>query len=328
MTFCFDPFKSLNITAEGISSCCVMPTWEVDNIDFQNDATLQEIRNQWNKNTWPAACYACKKFENEGFASRRQAIPAWMSGNNVTDTSVELIRLDYWCGNMCNLRCAICGPENSIAWQKELGILKSERTRITNHKWDQIDISKLKWVHFNGGEPLLNKEHLDLLKAIPVPENVILNYNTNGTVRASVELIALWEKFKLVQLDFSIDDIGERFEYQRYPASWDEVVSNLDWYRDTMPVNIMFDIAATVSILNASNQHNIQAWFSENFSTNRVTDPIRYRTQPAYGVLAVDGNAQNAKNYLDQIDKRRGTSWAEVFPELAPILNKSINITL
>lgn len=326
MTFCFDPFKSLNITAAGISSCCVMPSWAVDTIDFHNDATLQEIRNQWNNNTWPDACHACKKFENEGFRSRRQDIPSWMADNGVTDNSVELIRLDYWCGNMCNLRCAICGPENSIAWQKELGIVKSDRTRITNYKWDQIDVSKLKWIHFNGGEPLLNTEHLDLLKAIPTPENVILNYNTNGTVRASAELISLWEKFKLVQLDFSIDDIGERFEYQRYPAKWAEVVSNLFWYRDTMPVNIMFDIAATVSILNASNQDNIQNWFSENFSTNRVTDPIKYRTQPAYGVLGVNKNVQNAKNYLDQIDKRRGTSWAAVFPELASILNKSINI--
>ncbi len=49
-----------------------------------------------------------------------------------------------------------------------------------------------------------------------------------------VLVLSLWEQFRLVQLDFSIDDTGQQFEYQRYPAKWDQITlgySNTAEYR-------------------------------------------------------------------------------------------------
>lgn len=40
----------------------------------------------------------------------------------------------------------------------------------------------------------------------------------------------LLKKFKKVYLNFSIDDIGKRFEYQRKGANWNEVVENMKKY--------------------------------------------------------------------------------------------------
>ncbi len=311
---CKEPFSCLNIQGKSISSCCLMPTWKVDIIDFDNDATLNSIRNEILLGKWPTSCNACKVTEEKGLKSRRQAVESWYTENAVS--AGKLTRIDYWCGNLCNLRCAICSPEFSVAWQKELGIQKEERTVVTSDEWKKIDLSELRWIHFNGGEPLLILEHMALLKSIPYPKKVHLNYNTNGTVRPTQELISTWENFKIVQLDFSIDGIGDRFEYMRYPANWNIVKENLFWFRDTMPVNMLFDVNATVSILNQNSIDKTENWFATNYNKNRLGDPITFRKQYAYGSLAIGNDKVKALEYLDTLDKRRGTNWRQTFPEL------------
>lgn len=311
---CKEPFSCLNIQEDKISSCCLMATWKVNFIDFDNDTRLNEIRKTWLSGNWPDACINCKKTEDAGKISRRQSVNMWYDENNIQEG--KLARIDYWTGNICNLRCAICGPENSIAWQKELGISKQTREIVTNNSWKNLDLTYLRWIHFNGGEPLLIDEHIELLKSIPNPSQVHLNYNTNGTVRPSIELIKLWEKFKLVQIDFSIDGIGKRFEYMRYPANWNQVKENLFWFRNTMPVNTMFDINATISILNQACIKDTQTWFFQNYNQNRLGDPVVFRTQDAYGCLSLNADKSAAIKYLDSLDKRRGTNWKEIFPEL------------
>lgn len=297
-----------------------MGTWKVDKIDFQNDPTLNRIRQNFLRGQWPTECSSCKNTEESGNVSRRQSIESWYQDNNVTDTNVDLIRIDYWTGNTCNLRCGICGPRASSAWQKELGISKQDIDYIINTNWKNLDLSKLRWIHFNGGEPLLI-DHTEFLSAIPNKELVHLNYNTNATVRPSKQLIELWSQFKLVQLDFSIDGIEDRFEYMRYPANWNVVKENLFWYREAMPVNFMFDINATISVLNYLTIDSTEKWFKENFNANRLGDPVALRKQYAFGVLSLTAPKRSALDHLRSMDKRRNTSWENTFPELVNYFN-------
>jgi sulfatase maturation enzyme AslB (radical SAM superfamily) len=314
---CFDAFKNLNIINQGntlsIGPCCVSPANRVEVIDFVQDAYLKAVRRSWENNTFPPACLNCKNAEKNKQDSRRIGVNRWYEQNGYNNTDVELIRIDYWTGNTCNLRCIICGPENSSSWQQELNI--PTKQQVVNRYWNNIDISKLKYVHFNGGEPLLSKEHVEFLHAIPNKSQVHLNYNTNATVRPTAELQLLWEEFKIVQLDFSIDDVGSRFEYQRFPAKWHEVVDNLQWFVKTAPVNCIFSVNTTVSILNQHNLVNLSAWLQDNFAVNRLGDRIEHRQQPVLGPVATMGN-NKLLEYLDECDKRRGTSWRTVFPEL------------
>jgi MoaA/NifB/PqqE/SkfB family radical SAM enzyme len=215
----------------------------------------------------------------------------------------------------------ICGPGNSSAWKEELKIPLIERKNTVNYTWQDFEISKLKFIHFNGGEPLLSKEHMEFLQAIPNKSQVHLNYNTNGTILPTDRLLKLWEQFKLVQIDFSIDDIEDRFEYQRYPANWDRVKDNLQWYVDNSPVNCMFAVNTTVSILNQANLENLSAWLKSNFYVNRVTDPIEHRQQSAFGIFALDYTDKSVVvEFLNACDQRRGTNWRTIFPELVEIL--------
>lgn len=147
-----------------------------------------------------------------------------------------------------------------------------------------------------------------------------LNYNTNGTILPSQELLNLWKQFRIVQLDFSIDDVGNRFEYQRYPANWNEVIGNLRWYIDNSPVNCMFAVNTTVGILNQGNLQALNLWLTNNFLENRLGDPIEHRTQPAHGLFSLKNykfRMNNIIKFLDECDARRGTNWRLTFPELS-----------
>jgi sulfatase maturation enzyme AslB (radical SAM superfamily) len=316
---CIDAFKNLNIVninnQLSISPCCVSPTVPVTTIDFDTQY-LTDIRNTWTNNEFPKACAACKNNKFLRMAGSNQ----WYVDNNHNNTKVELIRLDYWTGDACNLRCAICGPSYSSSWKQELN-LPVQRS-ISNCFWQTLDLSRLEFVHFNGGEPLMSKEHVDFLDAIPDKSQVHINYNTNGTVLPSRKLLELWAQFKIVQLDFSIDDIGERFEYQRFPAKWHKVAENLQWFIDNSPVNCMFAVNTAVGILNHANLDNLNSWLKTNFHTNRVTDPVEYRQQSVTGVFALDGANTRAKSivkFLDDCDTRRGTNWRKTFPELSQL---------
>lgn len=327
---CPDAFNCLNLETRDnktyISACCVMPVWEVDTIDFYSDTKLNNVRQDWNNGKWPAECKTCQKNENIGNYSRRQGAINWAKSNGLPAdrfNEVKLLKIDYYTGNTCNLRCAICGPHDSSGWQKELGIEKQKRFIYTNQRWEDISTDELLWVHFNGGEPLLIDEHWNLLKKIKNKNQVVLTYNTNASVLPKQDLIDLWSEFKLVILDFSIDDIGKRFEYQRYPAKWEQVVKNLFWFKENMPVNVIFEVNTTLGILNYSNYHNLQKWFNKNFSTNRVTDPVRLKTQETVGILSHQNkNKKQIVEYLNILDSRRDTDWKMTFPELEQKLLK------
>jgi len=321
MNTCYDAFKNINIVSQGnqlaISPCCISPVKSIDKIDFKNDSYLNQIREEWHSGKFPSACNNCKKTESLGMISRRQGSNQWYTDHNSDTTNIDLIRLDYWTGDLCNLACVICGPDNSSKWKQELSIPIQLRHVVVNKFWRSLDLTTLKLVHFNGGEPLLSKEHVAFLKEIPNKSLVRINYNTNATILPDRYLLDLWSEFKLVQLDFSIDDLGERFEYQRYPAKWTKVVDNLQWFIDYAPHNCMFAVNTSVGILNYANVDNLTKWLKQNFHTNRFTDPIEHRQQLVLGIFRLDaGLKKQAIEFLDACDIRRGTNWKTTFPEL------------
>ena len=325
---CVDIFKNINIVVQQncleISPCCVSPTRPATSIDFANNKYLVGLRKEMEQGTLPAACSNCKTAEDAGLSSRRQGSNSWYKQQELDNEVVELVRMDYWTGDTCNLACVICGPQNSSTWKQELGLPVELKKSVSNKFWTTIDLSKIKFIHFNGGEPLLSKEHVKLLHAIEHKDQVHLNYNTNGTILPSDELLDLWKQFRLVQLDFSIDDIGTRFEYQRFPAKWDQVTSNLQWYIDNAPHNCMFAVNTSVGILNHGNLPSLTAWLQANFHTSRFTDPIQHRQQLTGGMFALQ-HADKRKSMitlaLARIDQRRGTNWRATFPELVKQLN-------
>jgi sulfatase maturation enzyme AslB (radical SAM superfamily) len=328
MDNCLDAFKNLNIAEYNgsilVSPCCISQPVKSKTVDHKNIQYLKNIRNSWSQGISPAPCGACKLAESSGVNSRRLGANQWYKDNGYDNSDVELIRLDYWVGDTCNLRCAICLPEYSSAWKQELGVSPKLKKSVVNHFWRNLDLSTLRSVHFNGGEPLLSKTHVEFLQALPNKDQIHINYNTNATILPDQLLLDLWQKFKLVQIDFSIDDIEKRFEYQRYPANWKHVTNNLQWYIDHAPHNCMFAVNTTVGILNHANLNSLNLWVTNNFYVSRFSDPIEHRQQLAGGLFALDGvekRTKQIKRFLDSCDARRGTNWQTTFTELTWINN-------
>jgi hypothetical protein len=56
----------------------------------------------------------------------------------------------------------------------------------------------------------------------------------------------------LVEIALSLDDLGDRFEYQRSNADWNEVCANLQRFRDlrASTSNIQLQVCCTVNVFN------------------------------------------------------------------------------
>jgi hypothetical protein len=93
----------------------------------------------------------------------------------------------------------------------------------------------------------------------------------------------LWRKFKRVEIAFSIDDVGEQFEYQRHPAKWREVNYNLGEFKKYQTQNMEFQICSTVNIFNIFSLAKLNLWVRnfrpEFFYVNTLFEPECFNIQ-------------------------------------------------
>jgi hypothetical protein len=161
-----------------------------------------------------------------------------------------------------------------------------------------------------------------------------------------------------VEIAFSIDDIGPRFEYQRTNAKWAEVCANLDRFSDLKEIypNIRLQICTTVNVFNVYYIDQVANWINKNrtsfdfvywnmlheiwyFSIARlprtvktvlethlstVEIPNEFKQEFAqivdfmHGGESSDGSAMLAA--MKQLDQRRSQSLLETMPELANLI--------
>jgi MoaA/NifB/PqqE/SkfB family radical SAM enzyme len=302
---CSEPYNTVYLeqrdTGLQVAPCCAaVPKLYDTNATLFDQPYLQQIRTEFDNNKIPSACAYCIKSEQNGLTSRRQS-----SGQD--DHVHQLKNLEIHVGNYCNLKCVICKNRWSSAWRKDAAALGYKTYDNFKFNPDDLitDLDTVEWLHFNGGEPLFTDIHRDVLNRIPNPEKCIVYYNTNGTIRVTDSMFELWSKFKLVKLIFSIDDVGERFNYQRTNADWMQVESNMFWYRDVAPLNMMFGINRTISKLNVDHLDELDEWFVNCFPTNKEGDQNDYTNQYANGTCAVDADETQFQTYIDNLNKLR-----------------------
>jgi hypothetical protein len=272
-----------------IAPCCQASSSVVnlDQFNFNTDLYLNTIREQFDNNLQAAECNRCWNDEKLGKKSRRQSAIEFYSAG-YPDKTVTLESLDHSATWACNLSCIMCGPDNSSTWAKELNLTADQLQMIgrkfqkKNNFLSNLDLTTIKKIHFNGGEPLINNDQLSLLQKLDdldVLKDVFISYNTNGTVDPSDLIKQYWGKARLVKLFFSIDAVGSAFEYIRWPASWHQTENNILNLKKTLPSNIMFGINATVGAYNVFELCDVDNWFEEHLLTNREGDPSDFNVQ-------------------------------------------------
>lgn len=254
-----------------------------------NSTYMRNVRKQMLNGEVPPSCAKCFKEEAAGHNSKRMwETDYWSSRVDVdkliertdNDGSVppELAYIDLRFGTRCQLACVMCSPHDSSGWIKDWKAISpqiknkelKENTQwrdkgSTNgssynwHKnnptfWSQFyeQVPHMQQLYFAGGESLIIDEHYEILEEVIKQghaKNLELRYNSNG-VEWRDDLFDLWKEFKLVRFHYSVDDIGQRNEYIRYPSKWDrteEVFHILD--KETSD-NVEVTIACAVQALN------------------------------------------------------------------------------
>lgn len=216
-----------------------------------NSEDMIELRKSFMRGERPQGCQACWVEESvPGRLSKRlnsySKFRPILKDIDWEGDDHRIRFLDLKLGNICNLKCRICGAWSSSKWVQEtidIGFASKDvdiNSVAKKGQWPRHDqawvreieslLDGILFFEFAGGEPFLIQQQFDLLKLAKdkgYASKIDVHYNTNGTVFPPEALEGLWKDFKRVEIAFSIDDIGDRFEYQRKGANWEEVLTNL-----------------------------------------------------------------------------------------------------
>jgi MoaA/NifB/PqqE/SkfB family radical SAM enzyme len=296
--FCVLPWVSLETSPIGTTRPCCLAEDEIKDQDgnkyslmttdlnvVHNSEYMRKLRQEFLDKKQPQTCRKCWNEERSGRTSKRMHTINRLE-HIVTDTewtvdAKPLVFIDFKLGNICNLKCRICGSWSSSTFAAEevrfegkesfhYQMLKDGAWPRKNQRfWEDIDklMDQVRYLEFTGGEPFMIQEHFALLErmvAKGIAHNVEIHYNTNGT-HYPENAEEIWKHFKTVEVAFSIDDVNERFEYQRANAIWSEVNTNMDRFEQLRDrnTNIQLQVCSTVNVFNVMYLEGLANWIDK-----------------------------------------------------------------
>lgn len=263
--------------------------------DAWNSQELKDIRIKMMNGEEVKNCSQCYNDESGGVNSHRtqsndfyyktykedvdKAMESVLEDGTMT---IDPFTLDIRAGNTCNLKCVMCRPNESSKWltdaKRIVNITTSDELKIDwgikssietkDFTWVERDefwedfkelVPGLKEIIFGGGEPFLSKSINNLIQYMvdtKHSKHIKIRFHTNGTnIPESFWLLV--EKFREIEMIFSIDGYKDQNYYVRYPAKWDEVVKNL-WLSDASKAKTM--ILYSVHSLSIYNLVDFYRW--------------------------------------------------------------------
>ncbi len=304
-SWCVNAFHAMSANNDGSTKMCCMIQGSYNDMSlikrpyYIGEKTIQEnfnnkhaekIRNNLDNGVRDSACKFCWDEEDGGRKSKR------MRDNERYFHEIKwqnrspyqgLAKFELNLGNNCNIKCRTCHPAISSTWMKEAYDL-DHATNMTfkdysnNMKkfhqqydedsafWKDLEnnLHTIKQFDFYGGEPFLSKKMWEILKICVdkgYAKEIELHYNTNGTTWPKET--ELWTNFKSINLSFSIDGVGEQFEFMRFPAVWNEVKNNMNKARQYNADygNMSISWCITLSSLNIYNLPETLEEYYSNF---------------------------------------------------------------
>jgi len=296
--FCVLPWVSLETSPIGTVRPCCLAEDEIKDQDgnkyslmttdlnvVHNSEYMRKLRQEFLDGKKPQTCRKCWNEERSGRTSKRMhtvnRLEHIVKDTEWTADAKPLVFIDFKLGNICNLKCRICGSWSSSTFAAEevkfegkdsvhYQMLKDGAWPRRNQRfWQDIDnlMDQVRYLEFTGGEPFMIQEHFDLLQRMVdngVAHNVEIHYNTNGT-HYPENAEEIWKHFKTVEVAFSIDDVDERFEYQRANAIWSEVNDNMDRFEQLRDrnTNIQLQVCSTVNVFNVMYLEGLANWIDK-----------------------------------------------------------------
>jgi organic radical activating enzyme len=221
-------------------------------------------------------CQDCYDHEQAGKLSQRQTLNEVFKDVIPSATQPRVLIIKP--GNVCNLACRMCNPETSSSWYTDAYKIAVKRDGVTEsfakytknfehirngfnkdniNFWSDLAewLPGLVFLDIYGGEPFLSKELFDTLDKSPSPENTSLQLHTNVTTY-NEKYLEILSKYKSVKIGLSIDShIPDQLNYIRYPVNADEILENLQKFKNFFVdnSNVNLNIALTINNLNIFN---------------------------------------------------------------------------
>lgn len=278
-------------------------------LECWNNLYMRSIRLKMLNGEIPDSCIKCFKEEESGYQSKRNWETAfWSRHINISELVKQtredgtippkLYYLDLRLGNKCNLKCIMCSPHDSSMWVPDWRIIypkikNKSLKEVFGWKdeglthggsyswykdnpqfWDQLyeQIPHMKQLYFAGGEATIIEAHYTFLEEVVkrgYAPNIIVRYNSNGLVVPD-RLLELWDNFKYIRFNFSLDSFGEMNDYIRWPPNWDRAVANLHKLDNTGD-NIHVALACAIQVLNIYYLPELIKWkLNQNFKKINV----------------------------------------------------------
>jgi len=257
-------------------------------VEIFNSDYMKSLREKSLNNIKISGCIRCYEEQENNKKSLRQRVNENPATNIVNIDNPKINYLELAISNDCNLMCRICSSRYSQKlYQDEVEFfgkaqIPSRFTR-SNISTAYDLLPDLNYIKFTGGEPLIIKEHWELLEhAITrgYAKNITLNYSTNCTVWPKERIVNIWKEFKKIELALSLDSIvAEENEYQRHLTDQTVVLTNIKKYKElesTLPMVI--SSRPTVSIYNVFHLPETIEWLHDH---SIKTNPT-HLTYPAW----------------------------------------------
>ena len=313
-TFCMMPWTHMHIWPAGYTYPCCMadPTLPVGNTqeqslqDIWNGPEMRELRLNMLQDKKSPECRRCYELEENGMWTLRKSSnenfkhhidKVEQTSDDGSAGNVNMAYMDIRFSNLCNLKCRSCGPQFSSSWFEDHKATHGDpgHPKILQVREDMISfldeleplLGSVERVYWAGGEPLITKEHYDILdKWISMSKRDIkMDYTTNFTQMYYKRKTAFeyWNAFDNVRVAASLDANHKRGEYMRKNMDWAQVVQNRRDMIEQCP-HVYFEITPTVSVYNVFNLPDFhREWIEEgllepaNIRINILLDPTYMR---------------------------------------------------
>lgn len=227
----------------------------------------------------------------------------------------DLRHFDFRWENTCNLKCRSCWAGNSsrIAAEESAQGLPSRLQQFDGDVWRQEFLQRIteaRTIYFAGGEPLLMRQHWELLQALLAAgrSDVDISYSSNLTTLQyrDQSITAVWQQFANLRVSVSIDHHGAALSYLRHGCSWQQIVDNVRRVQQESP-HVKLQIDCVISVLNACDLADILTAFADTFGD-----------LPVYGIM-ISGKSEMDPRHLPvdlkAIALARLRSWCDQHPQ-------------
>ena len=196
----------------------------------------------------------------------------------------SLKEIDISISNKCNLACRMCNTGSSHQLNEDVNKLRKNNKLLlfeevsdnglgslnlpldvkNNHliQWIYHNTDKIKILKASGGEPLYDRNILNLLRKYVKDGNsksTELQFHTNAMLITD-KIIKLMDEFKLQRHSFSIDGVDKTYNYIRHKANFSILEKNIkNWFNKSNNIYAV-NINLVLSALNIGNVVEFLEW--------------------------------------------------------------------